>query len=180
MREKLLKGSNKKRDELRNSDPDLVNFFSKVWKIRKSHMVSGLPPTYMFYLLCCYKPDCAHPICQSGPPENVSLWYPGGPPLTHLPLPVVDKERSWGSPCTVCKGFCPGHYKLTSIDLRNSTSLKEVSPPPSIQLKNLFHPSISEERIKRSCKGSLASCGGSENLARSSQYSNGKSTTGSC
>lgn len=38
------------------------------------------------------------------------VWYQGGPPLTYIPMPILDTERAWGSNCDTCAGFCCGHY----------------------------------------------------------------------
>lgn len=38
------------------------------------------------------------------------VWYRGGPPLTSIPMPILDTERAWGSNCDSCAGFCCGHY----------------------------------------------------------------------
>ena len=65
VREKLnifLKGFNKKKDELRENKPDLFKHFSDIWKIRNSHMIRDLPSNYVFFLVCCYQPDCLHPL----------------------------------------------------------------------------------------------------------------------
>ena len=42
--------------------------------------------------------------------------YPRGPPLTHLPLPVKDPSRPWGSQsCLNCSGYCTGHYTTVML-----------------------------------------------------------------
>lgn len=58
-------------------------------------MVKGLP-SYIFFLKCCFKPDCMHPLCKLGPSHAVQTWYPNGPSLNHLPLPFPDPQRPWG------------------------------------------------------------------------------------
>ena len=160
MRSKLtvfLKGSNKKKEELRNNDPELYNYFSEVWSIRNSHMVEGLPSQYIFYLLCCYKKDCLHPLCQSGPPAAPPTWYPGGLLLTHLPIPVADIDHTWGSPCSTCKDFCPGHYKLVSTNVRDPKAVEKVLKPPSTVLKERFSMSFTDEDIEAAAKAVLLS-----------------------
>ena len=65
VREKLnifLKGFNKKKDELHENEPDLFKHFSDIWKIRNSHMIRDLPSNYVFFRVCCYQPDCLHPV----------------------------------------------------------------------------------------------------------------------
>ena len=56
-------------------------------------MVTGLPSIYIFILLPCYEVDCPHPVCTKGNPAEEPTWYPGGPPLSLLPLPIPDPER---------------------------------------------------------------------------------------
>ena len=61
-----------------------------VWNLRDKHMVKGLRSKYVFHLVCCYWEDCIHPECQGEPPEELPVWYPGGPPVTFLPMLVPD------------------------------------------------------------------------------------------
>ncbi len=139
VREKLLvflKGSNISKESLRTTAPTLYANFQLIWKVRENHMVSGLP-SYIFFLLCCYKKDCPHPRCQAGMPQTTSTWYPGGPPLSSLPLPVPDRERPWGGTCPTCKGVCSGHYKTQLVDVHGQ-ALSQVPKPPSAVLKKLF------------------------------------------
>ena len=162
MRSKLtifLKGSNKKKEELRSSDPELFKYFSEVWSIRNSHMVDGLPSQYVFYLLCCYDKECLHPLCKLGHPPTTPTWYPGGLMLTHLPLPVADPEHTWGSPCNKCQGFCPGHYKLEAVDIRDATAMEKVLKPPSTVLKEMFNLSFTDDDIEAAARAVLLSVG---------------------
>ena len=86
---------------------------------------------------CCYQPDCTHPVCQSGHPSSTVCWYPGGYPVSYLPLPVPDSERPWGSQtCSTCKGFCAGHYSKY-VDTNDPAALKSIKPP-SVVLKQKF------------------------------------------
>ena len=102
--------SKKSREELKLEDPELYDYFESVWTVRNSHMVTGLL-SYSFMLLCCFKSGCKHPRCLEGKqPGTPDTWYPGGPPLTHLPLPKPDPSRPWGGSCSTCKDFCSGHY----------------------------------------------------------------------
>ena len=59
-------------------------------------MVTGLPSNYIFMPLPCYEVDCPHPVCAKGKPAEEPTWYPGGPPLSLLPLLIPDPERPWG------------------------------------------------------------------------------------
>lgn len=127
VREKLLvflKGSNKNKEALRRQDPTLYAHFQLIWTVRKNHMVTGLP-SYIFFLICCYSSDCPHPRCQGGPPQDILTWFPGGPPLTHLPLPFVDPLRPWdGRTCSTCKAFCSGHYTTQLVDVTDNVALR--------------------------------------------------------
>ena len=72
IREKLLiflKGSNASKAALHSKEPTLYAHFELIWKIRDNHMILGLP-SYIFFLICCYKQDCPHPWCQAGPPTD--------------------------------------------------------------------------------------------------------------
>ena len=155
----FLKGSKKKKEELKREDPESFAEFDRIWTIRNSHMAHGLP-SYVFYLYCCYKPDCEHPICQFQPrPESVPTWYSGGPLITHLPFPVPDSSKPWGgTTCEQCKGFCAGHYVRDPvfIDVFNSDSVKSIHKPPSVILKQLF----------TSCSGPLTSDDSLESAAK--------------
>ena len=44
-------------------------------------------------LKCCYKKHCVHPF---GNPVSLQ-WFPGGPDVTHVPLPIADPDQPWGS-----------------------------------------------------------------------------------
>ena len=160
-REKLLiflKGTKKKKEALANNDPSLYSYFDHIWKVRKNHMVTGLP-SYIFFLLCCYKDQCPHPRCQRGQPSDLSTWYPGGPPLCNLPLPVPDQKRPWGgTSCTTCSGFCAGHYITKLVDVTDHDALGQISMPPSVELNKIFINSgdaIAENDISSAAKSVL-------------------------
>ena len=109
-----------------------------MWDIRK-RQVHDLPAQYIYLLVCCFHDDCSHPVCQRGKPSVIPSWYKGGPPITHIPLPVVDESRTWGSQsCSTCQEFCAGHYKYEFIDTNDKHALGKCIPPPSIVLKNEF------------------------------------------
>ena len=157
-REKLLvflKGSLAKKKHLQSLNPALYAEFQLIWKIRANHMVCGLP-SYLFFLLCCYKDDCPHPRCQSGPRPSTLNWYTDGPPISHLPLPVPDPERPWGSnSCSSCTGFCSGHYKTLLVDVTDSHAVSAVAKPPSATLKQLFSSNkgkVSDEMVENAAK----------------------------
>ena len=135
--------SKKSKEALKQESPELYDYFNGIWEIRNCHMVTGLPH-YVFMLLCCYKPDCKYPCCLHAitAPQAVATprtWYAGGPPLTHLPLPKPDPDRPWGGPCSTCKDCCGGHYsEPVFTDVTDASTLKLVSSPPSVYLKELF------------------------------------------
>ena len=128
----FLKGSKKLKQSLQLKDPELFSHFKQVWEVRNMHMVKGLPASCVFYLRCCYQTDCIHPRCSSG--ENILFnWYPDGPALKYLPLPILDPQRPWGNPsCNDCKGICNGHYITELIDTTNAEDLRKAV------LKNFF------------------------------------------
>ena len=85
--------------------------FLKGSKAAKDTLRQEHPNQYIFLLLCCFRPDCAHPLCRKGQMGTLSTRYEGGP-ITHLPLPVPDPDRPWGnSSCATCDGFCAGTEK---------------------------------------------------------------------
>ena len=129
-----LKGTIKEKQVLEQQHKELYDHFEKIWGLRNRHLVEGLPSQYLFYLVCCGKSDCCHPACSST--EELPLWFPGGPSLQYLPLPVRDPERPWGNKaCKTCKGECFGHYLLPEQAVKLSKHHKPMSKPPSIILK---------------------------------------------
>ena len=74
-------------------------------------------------------------------------WFPKGPSVDKLLLPVPDPKQPWGSTdCATCSGFCAGHYLepeavIGQLDAANPLSSIE---PPSNQLKELFTRSGAE------------------------------------
>lgn len=113
--------------------------FQMVWDIRKGHCIPGLPYSYIFFLKCCFERDCKHPVCQLGPPDSGLCWYPVGPPVSHLPLPVPDATQPRGSQeCHTCPGVCLGYYSNPLVDVTDPAALKSVAKPPSLVLKQKF------------------------------------------
>ena len=107
----------------------------------------------------------SHPVFQLGCPVDFPTRYPGGPSLTHLPLPVLDPERPWGNTCCpTCKPLCMGHYKEKHFtDIFNPDDLKLVARPPSIVLKEIFSQQstdalMTEDFIQQVSKKVLLSC----------------------
>ena len=157
----FLKGSNKQRELLRRENPDLFSRFTMIWDIRNRHMVKGLPSSYVFFLKCCYQPECTHPVCQSGHPPPTLCWYPGGYPVSYFPLPVPDSARPWGSQtCSTCKGFCAGHYSTKYVDTNDPAALKSVKPPSSVlkqKFSELGNKLVTDEFIEDAARSVLLS-----------------------
>ena len=111
------------------------DYIESVWTLRNNHMLTNLPSQYAFFLKCCQKQDCCHPLCKQTSDEM--CWFPNGPRLSHLPFPIPDPARPWGyQECTTCKGICHGHFLLPEAALAS-----EVCPmiqPPSQILKEEF------------------------------------------
>ena len=137
-REKL-KGSRKKKEELKRNDPDVYSLFDSIWKIRERHMVTGYPRQYIYFLLCCYQDGCEHPRCKAEvgkDPSSIS-WYLGGPSIKSIPLPVPDPDRPWNNTvCSDCNGFCAGHY----LEPKKALVAGNAAPcsPPSIVIEKAF------------------------------------------
>ena len=133
----FLKGTKQQKKLLHIKHPKLYAYFDKVWTVRNQHMKKNLPSQYMFFLSCCLKQDCHHPICNSRNVVKLPSWYQGGPCISYLPLPIPDSNRPWGSTtCADCKGFCSGHF-LKPCDAIHST-LQPMAKPPSQVIKEIF------------------------------------------
>jgi hypothetical protein len=57
-------------------------------------------------------------------------WFPGGPSVTTLPMPIGDPNRPWNGTCSDCKQFCAGHY-LKPQEAVHAGGAIVFSPPPS-------------------------------------------------
>ena len=100
-------------------------------------MVTSLPTQYTFFLVCCLKPDCSHPICKSQNLTNYPTWYSGGPLVSYIPLPIPDPSRPWGrTNCDECKGMCYDHFLKPSEALKST--LTPMASPPSTAIKEAF------------------------------------------
>ncbi len=137
----FLKGSQQKKRKLKVDHPEAWKYFSSVWEIRENHLVPNLSETYIFFLKCCLKPGCQHPLCRKKVEEPdlkvPRTWYAEGPPLSYLPLPVIDDSRPWGNTtCVECTGVCNGHYSKPTIPLALPMS---PSPIPSLEIQHHFN-----------------------------------------
>lgn len=133
----FLKGKKDEKNSAKLKDPVLYNEIERTWQLRSRHMVKQLPIHYVFYLKCCYRSDCMHPVCKAESSDNSSdVWYPGGPSLDYFPSPTPDPDRPYGSDsCEECVGFCAGHYlkpdKLLSI-FQSGKKLAMTIPPSQV------------------------------------------------
>ena len=84
------------KEQLKRENPPIYEFIEKVWSIRLKHGILNLPVQYCFMLKRCYKKNCVHPFCSTGNPVSLQ-WFPGGPDVTHIPLPTADPDQPWGS-----------------------------------------------------------------------------------
>lgn len=144
----ILKGACKAKMALKKEKAELYAQFEKVWAVQEQHMVKQLPSQYIFFLLPCYGSDCPHPVCQHGQPSAGATWCEGGPPITYLPLPVPDKDRSWGQQCNSCSE-CYGHYLDPEQAYSTPTSI--ATSPPSGVISDLFkslHRAKPSQQIK--------------------------------
>ena len=79
--------------QLKEQHPNEYKWIESICELQKGCMISGLPSKYVFHLICCYKEDCVHPLCQKGKPVPEPTWYEGSPPIRYTPIPVPDKNR---------------------------------------------------------------------------------------
>ena len=102
----FLKDSKQAKANVEKNHPEQFLNINMVWSIRNRHLArKDLPLQYVFFLYCCYEPDCPHPRCQAGGPTNVPTWYEGGPPLSYIPVPIQNPKSPWGSEeCPSCEG----------------------------------------------------------------------------
>ena len=125
---KFLKGSKDERSRLERENKHLYQHFSKVWKLRNDHMVKEYPLNYIFCLIAqCGNESCIHPLCQSAVDTMKMVWYPGGPLIKAIPLPVPDKNRPFrGLNCGDCKGECGGHYLKDILANDDSVPMRHI------------------------------------------------------
>ena len=100
--------------------------------------IPNLPPQYIFFLVCCYKPHCTHPLCsQQSSSSDLQRWYESGPLVSYLPLSIPDPNRSYGNhKCKECKDFCYGHFLKPEETI--ACTLQPMIKPPSVILKEAF------------------------------------------
>ena len=135
-------------------------------------MVTGLPSNYIFMILPCYEVDCPHPVCAKGKLVEEPMWYPGGPPLSLLPLPIPDPERLLGSNvCTKCPGFCNSHYleheeHIKWVTENGSDSCQRVPPRVVIEEYVKSKESMGQDDIENLAKICFLSLEDAEGCAK--------------
>ena len=138
---KFLKGKRK----VKLAYPDLYQIVEATWQLRTRHMVKRLPHQYVFYLKCCFQPNCIHPICKKNAGHvhdtKQDVWYPGGPSLDFFPTPTPDPDRLYGNKdCKECVDVCAEHYMKPCNILSHVKSGKRLPDPipPSQVLAETF------------------------------------------
>ena len=122
------KGNKAQKEELKRLNPGRFKYIESIWNIRLKHGTPNLPVQYCFMLKCCYKTTCPHPFCRDGNPLSLQ-WFPGGPEVAFIPLPIPDPKQPWGSTnCIKCDGVCYGHY----LSSNEKSHLPPMSKPPSV------------------------------------------------
>ena len=85
----FLKGSKKKKMELKQKQPELFPYFELISSIQQRHEVHGLPSQYLYLFVCCFQSNCPHPLCQSGKEGILMEWFSKGSSVHKLPLLVL-------------------------------------------------------------------------------------------
>ena len=146
-----------RRSQLRE-EPELYAYFETVWEMRQIHEVPALPSQYVYLLVCCFQQSCPHPLCQAGKDEISMEWFPGGPQVDYIPLPILDPAHSWGSDsCDKCSDFCAGHF-LKPEEALKSDATPMAQPPSTILMdlyQNLAGKDPSESMLERMSKDTL-------------------------
>ena len=131
-----LKGNKEQKLNLQRSNSEHFDYIKKICGIQQRHGVFDLPSQYCFMLKCCYEPDCEHPVCSGGD-SRVSNWFPNGPSISYIPLPIPDPDKPWGSStCDKCAGMCSGHFLMP--EKAEVSTLPAMCKPPSAIIKEGF------------------------------------------
>jgi hypothetical protein len=136
--------------------PEEIKEWEDIMNIMKRHEHYQQCP-HVFYLGCCFIPECPHPVCKAAD-GSLPLWYPTGPAVSTILWPMRDNEVS-GENCKSgeCQniGHCYGHYMQPEQILQTNVTYKaEDMLPPSKILDREFAQDIkagtfpSERRIE--------------------------------
>ena len=64
-------------------------------------------------------------------------WFPGGPRVDNIPLPIPDPVNTWGNDsCEKCSSFCTGHFLKPEEALKSD--VVPMAQPPSAILKDFY------------------------------------------
>lgn len=106
----FLKGKQDEVKALKKKNPDGYSFFQSVSSVHNNHIMTSVPERYVFYLRCCFKSSCIHPLCTQHdhvPANYPTTWFPDGPSVTFMPFPVPDPLKVWGTiECSECVCRC--------------------------------------------------------------------------
>ena len=152
----FLNGKKEAKEALRLEHPDDYSTIQRIWDVRNRHINRDVPTRYVYHLVCCYQPDCPHPLCKAGEPDNSILWYKDGPPITFIPLPVKDKNRPYNaSNCSTCQEECAGHFmqpqQIVENFMNGLQQQVDVQPPSEI-LKSEFKKEGAKLLEEESCR----------------------------
>lgn len=74
--------------------------------------------------------------------DGISMkWFPNGPKVSTIPLPIRNSAHPWGSSnCSKCPRFCAGHYLGPEevIELTVAGTGTPMCQPPSAILKDFY------------------------------------------
>lgn len=139
-------GRTEARAKLEKQNPEFVNWFNKIWDLRKTHMVPNSCNKYFFALKACgdYK-NCIHPLCRNQTEFNKwnqRTWYSGGPTIGQAVWPVPDPEKLYANTvCTSCVKPCSGHYLIgeKAVQVALQEPERQIPQPPDEKLKETIN-----------------------------------------
>ena len=147
----FLKGSKKSKLALEQSHSDVYQHLSDVWSVRQRHLVRGYPSQYIYFLRCCLDSTCIHPLCSRLAGSDLSKyeWFPGGPSVTAIPIPIGDPTRPWNGTCSDCKHFCAGHYLKPQEALQRGDATTFNPPPSAVIMEASKSGNLSDSDVER-------------------------------
>ena len=116
----FLRGSQKKKRELKEAYPEDYDYFQKVWQVKNNHMVENLPSNYVFLLLPCYKANCFYPVCTEEKPSSQPTCFKVAPLclLYRFQFPIQKEDLEL-------------HVRVANINAMDTTRYLNVSMNPS-------------------------------------------------